>query len=266
MSYSVNIAKNISKQLKKLLFAQLNDIINIVYLNKISQNKKIHLIRQKCKKTRALLLILKPLMRKNSDYIRLDSYIKNIAKKLSLSRDKKVLNDTYKKIIKKYKLKKSKYKEIKHYLNSIKKDKINNEFIKEQLALTVKESTLCKKEIKSSIIKKRCEHNIETVINKLYMKIIKLQEKAFHYEDDEDIHEYRKWVKYYMYIMETIKKETAELEKLTTLLGKYHDITVFKEYLQNFNKPIKNQFLFYLQKEQKYLLKDIKKIAFKIFR
>ncbi|MEA3288599.1 MAG: CHAD domain-containing protein [Campylobacterota bacterium] len=262
MAYLIDQNENIVKHSQYMIACQLDHIVNIMSSKELSHNKQVHKIRQRCKKARALLLVLKPNLKNKKDFIILNNYLKNLAKKLSISRDQKVMYDTVNKIIKRHKLKKKKYQDIKKHIKSIQINKPT----KIKLSQILKDTANCKKALNSSKIKKNNIISLQNIISKTYKKVLKLQNKAFLHNKAKDFHQYRKWIKYYTYLMQLVNKDTKILEQLADILGKEHDITVLKKYLKDIDLSQKKSFICYLNKEQNILREDIKILTTNILK
>lgn len=240
----------------------------------ISKNKKIHLIRVMSKKMRSMLYLIKPIL-KNKDFFEdKKRFYKELSEIFLQDREQKVMYDTFQWIVKKSKLSLDDFENIQSSLQQNLKNKTISS------SSSDKNIEICKQSILIEL------SNFDTLviknhpISKLYKGFQKTYQKAYNHlniaiktKDIEDIHMFRKYAKYHMYQIQLLsnhmiypKKRAKNLDKLTSLLGKSHDLALFEDYLNN-NIHLMNAdlLLFCIAKEQKKLIKKVLKSGTKIF-
>jgi len=267
VSYSINLNKNVENQSHKVAFSQLKKSIQEIEDNSLSMDNKIHQLRKRCKKMRGLLRIIRPQLKDSSVYNAQNQYFKETAKQFSAIRDKKMLDDTFKKIVVKYNLDENRYIQI---LKSIESMIVQSEIsVQNHFATYRAEYENNKKNIKQYRLKKKNSKALDNGIKKGYKKAKKLKKKAYSTQSDKDFHQWRKWVKYHWYHMRLIKKnEKCVLGPrvkmsgmLADILGGEHDLSVFKSFVENVRCEYKVEFIGYLKTEQDILRNRAEKIG-----
>lgn len=239
----------------------------------VSKDSKIHSIRVMSKKLRSILYLIKPYLKNKEFFQSQNIFYKELSKTFSQEREKKVMHDTFVWIVKKCKL-------------SL--DSVNN--IQVALRQNMENNIITDANIDRKL--QTCEQSILMAINNLHTfenyipKNLALGFKKTYQEayedlifaiitrDIEDIHLFRKYAKYHMYQIQLFpnqikhsKKRTKDLDKLTSLFGKIHDLALFRDYLQN-NTNFTNSdiLIFCIAKIQKKIIKKALKSATKIFK
>ncbi|MDD5406399.1 MAG: CHAD domain-containing protein [Sulfurovaceae bacterium] len=240
----------------------------------ISKDKKIHSIRVMSKKLRSLLYLVKPSLENKELFKIQKQFYKDLSKTLSEDREIKVMHDTFVWVVKKCKLSLDDYKDIQTSLQkNIENKTIAGPDIDQKLEI-------CKQSILMAldnfdILKKASDPKKDW-----HMGFHKTYEKAYYYlnlalvtHDVKDIHMFRRYAKYHMYQIQLLtdhikhlKKREQKLDKLTSMLGRYHDLTFFEDYLHN-NKNLKSSeiLLLHIIKEHRRLAKKALKLATDIF-
>jgi len=111
----VNLQNDIQQIIKDTLISTLKDMQN----RELSLSKKVHTIRKMCKRSRAILQLVKPILKDPNSYQKENDFYKNMAKLLASSREAKVMTDMFDMIIKNYKLDIDEYIDIKKNLQKI---------------------------------------------------------------------------------------------------------------------------------------------------
>lgn len=271
MSYSIKQNENVEKQSQKVAFSQLKKSIKEIENSTLGMAEKIHRLRKRCKKMRALLRVIRPELEEDTLYDEQNQYFKETANRFSATRDKKVLIDSFEKIISKYSLNKNRYI---HILKSIESMQVQSkEAVQKQFDLYRAEYERNRKNIKRYTLKKKGPKALDKGLKKGYRKAKKLQKRAYATELDKDFHQWRKWVKYHWYQIRLIEKNKKcilgaradSLKVLAGILGEEHDLSVFKSYLQGIKCKNKVDFIDCLKQEQDTLRSKAKKLGDKLF-
>ncbi|MCD6258229.1 MAG: CHAD domain-containing protein, partial [Helicobacteraceae bacterium] len=267
VSYSINLKKNVEKQSQKVALSQLKKSIEEIEDNSLSMDKKIHQLRKRCKKMRGLLRIIRPQLQISGVYDAQNQYFKETAKQFSAIRDKRMLEETFKKIVLKYNLDENRYMQI---VQSIESMKVQSEIsVQNYFALYRAEFEENRKNIEQYRLKEKSSRALDKGIKKGYKKASKLKKKAYKTQSDKDFHAWRKWVKYHWYHMRLIKKnEECVLGPrvkvsgiLADILGDEHDLSVFKRFIEDVKCEYKVEFMGYLKQEQDLLRKRAEKLS-----
>ncbi len=268
--------------MKSIIFDPLDEIKKLLeYTSKeisessVSNDKQIHSIRVMSKKLRSLLYLIKPFFDDKKFLKSQNQFYKKLAKNLSQERETKVMYDTFQWLIKKSKLSEDSFMEIQTILKqNIVNNAVANADIDQKLQIS-KQSIMVG--LDTTDEQKRAKYTIKdlkTGFLKTYKKAYDTLHLALATKEIEDIHLFRKYAKYHMYQIQLLsnqlkrsKKRVKDLDKLTSLLGKSHDLALFAEYLHN-NKNLTNSdmLISYISKEQKKLVKKALKIAKKAFK
>jgi CHAD domain-containing protein len=267
MSFSIAVNKNVEKQLQKIVFTQTQKAIDESKADTISADKAVHQIRKRCKKQRALLRLVRYGLKDKALYKQKDGYYKSIANLLAGARDKKVLGDTFSNIVKKYGLDPDMYASLAQSIEDIqlRQDEVQITKNLEQARGMLEENI---EDVKKFTLKTNDFKDLEKGFQKTYAKAKKLFTQAKEDTNVEILHEWRKWSKYHWYQMQILGRNEKcllnarlnRLELLADILGEFHDIAVFKEYLHGVSVQYEEEFVSYLERESEYL----KKVSFEM--
>ncbi len=239
----------------------------------ISKDSKIHNIRVLSKKMRSILYLIKPYLKNKEFFQSQNIFYKELSKIFSQEREKKVMFDTFTWIVKKCKLSLDDTSDIQV---ALRQNMENNIILDSNID---KKLQICEQSILMAISNL---HTFENYIPKnLTLGFKKTYQEAYEdlifaliTRDIEDIHLFRKYAKYHMYQIQLFpnqikhpKKRIKDLDKLTSILGRIHDLALLKNYLQN-NTNLTNSdiLIFCIAKIQKKLIKKVLKSARKIFK
>lgn len=236
-----------------------------------SSNKKIHATRVMSKHIRAVLSFIKPFF-KNSEFIESQKeFYKQLSKNLEEKRDMQVLSNTLDFIIKKSKLQNDDFKNIKKHIDddiNLLNEKANNIDATEESILKAFGSLCAYKHVHIS------KKDVDKRLKQTYKKTARLLNIAIKTNKMEDIHNFRKHAKRYMYQLESLgnivhcsQKLMKKLDELTIVLGKIHDIDLFEIYMQKHKNE--KEFLLlknHMDKLQKKLIKKAFKKSQEIFK
>lgn len=236
-----------------------------------SSNKKIHATRVMSKHIRAVLSFIKPFF-KNSEFIESQKeFYKQLSKNLEQKRDMQVLSNTLDFVIKKKELQSDDFKNIKKYIDddiNLLNEKTNHIDATEESILKAFGSLCAYKHVHIS------KKDIDKRLEKTYNKTSQLLNIAIKTNKMEDIHNFRKYAKRYMYQLESLEnivhcpqKLRKKLDSLTVVLGKIHDIDLFEQYIQKHKNEkeflsLKN----HIDSLQKKLIKKAFKKSKEIFK
>ena len=268
--------------MKSIIFDPLNEIEKLlehtskeISESSISSDKQIHSIRVMTKKMRSLLYLIKPFFGDKEFLESQNKFYKELAKSLSQERETKVMYDTFQWLIKKSKLPIDNFEEIQTTLRqNLENNTTTDADINQKLQICKQSMMMALDTIKDQ---KRANYTIKDLkagFFKTYKKARDTLHLALATKEIEDIHLFRKYAKYHMYQIQLLsnqlrrsKKRSKDLDKLTSLLGKSHDLTLFAEYLHN-NKNLTNSDILIscISKEQKKLINEALKIAKKAFK
>ncbi|MGW8168744.1 MAG: CHAD domain-containing protein [Sulfurovaceae bacterium] len=268
--------------MKSIIFDPLNEIKKLlehtskeISESSISNDKQIHSIRVMSKKLRSLLYLIKPSLKDKEFFKSQNQFYKELSKSLSQERETKVMYDTFQWLIKKSKLSKDSFEEIRTILQQNSKNKdIEITDIDKKLQVSKQSIVLALDNLDDWETINHSTKAIEAGFLKTYKKAYVTLHLALVTKDMDDIHLFRKYAKYHMYQIQLLsnqinhtKKRVKDLDKLTSILGRCHDLTLFVEYLHN-NKNLTNSdmLIFDISKEQKKLIKEALKSAKKIFK
>jgi len=262
MKFTINSIKNI-------LGTALQEIDNPC----ISHDTKIHSIRVMSKKLRSILYLIKPFLKNKEFFQNQNTFYKELSKAFSQEREKKVMNDTFRWIIQKCKLSTDMTIVIQ---NALKENIANNIITDKNIDTKIQ---ICRESILVAvsdlhIFKNYTRQDLKLGSKQTYQKAYNSLIIAILTQNIEDIHLFRKYAKYYMYQLQLLqnqikhaKKRAKDLDKLTSMLGRIHDLSLFNDYLQD-NKNLTNSDMLIscIDKIQKKLTKKAFKLAIKIFK
>ena len=268
--------------MKSIIFDPLNEIEKLledtskeISESSISSDKQIHSIRVMTKKMRSLLYLIKPFFGDKEFLESQNQFYKELAKSLSQERETKVMYDTFQWLIKKSKLPIDNFEEIQTTLRqNLENNTTTDADIDQKLQVCKQSMMMALDTIKDQKRENYTTKDLKTGFLQTYKKAYDTLHLALATKEVEDIHLFRKYAKYHMYQIQLLsnqlrrsKHRSKDLDKLTSLLGRSHDLALFAEYLHN-NKNLTNldMLIFYTSKEQKKLTKEALKIAKKAFK
>jgi len=268
----VNLQNDIQQIIKDTLISTLKDMQN----RELSLSKKVHTVRKMCKRSRAILQLVKPILKDPNSYQKENDFYKNMAKLLASSREAKVMADMFDMIIKNYKLDIDEYIDIKKNLQKIEAgEHIENEKALENLKSCKFAIETAIENIDRLILSEDSIYKLRIGYKNTYKKAQKYMKKAYKKLDIDAYHEFRKYAKYHMFQTDIVSKKSAfdkkrvkKLKKLTDILGLEHDLTLFEEYLNKNHllHPNAKALIPYINKEQKKLRKKAGKLENLLFK
>ncbi|MBN2721917.1 MAG: CHAD domain-containing protein [Campylobacterales bacterium] len=241
----------------------------------ISNDKQIHSIRVMSKQLRSLLYLIKPFFNDKEFLKSQNQFYKELAKSLSQEREAKVMYDTFQWLIKKSRLPKDNFEDIQTALQENLENKTASDADIDQKLQVCKQSVMMALDtINEQKKAKYTIKDLKTGFFKTYKKAYDTLHLALATKEIEDIHLFRKYAKYHMYQIQLLsnllrrsKQRAKDLDKLTSLLGRSHDLALFAEYLYiNKNLANSDRLISCISKEQKKLTKEALKIAKKTFK
>jgi len=267
-------------QMKSAMFNPLDVMKQILKLTSkeidkpsISKDKKIHAIRVMSKKLRSLLYLIKPSLQDKKFFESQNQFYKQLSKSLSIERETKVMHDTFQWLLKRNKLSQNSFENIQASLQQNQENKTDPDIDKN--------IEICRQAIDMALENLDTIKTIQYQIKDLEKGFQKTYEKAYDNlnlalmtRDIEDIHMFRKYAKYHMYQIQLLsnqikypKKRAEDLDKLTSLLGKSHDLALLADHLHdNANLTNSDTLISYAAEEQKKLTKKALKQASKLFK
>lgn len=254
------------KTIKNILETTLQEIDNPL----LSKDSKIHSIRVMSKKMRSILYLLKPFLKHKEFFQNQNTFYKKLSKVFLQEREKKVMHDTFIWTVKKCKLSADMTIDIQNAL----KQNISNNIITDKNIDT--KIQLCREFILVAIsnlhiFNNFTRRNLKAGYKQTYQKAYDSLIIAILTQNIEDIHLFRKYAKYHMYQLQLLqnkikhaKKRAKNLDKLTSMLGRIHDLALFDDYLQD-NKNLTNSDMLIscIDKIQTKLTKKAFKLAVK---
>jgi CHAD domain-containing protein len=243
------------------------------------QHISVHELRKNIKKIRAILRLIRHEIG-NEKYHKLNIQYRNLAAEIAILRDdtsQVELLDSMKERVQNHSISRT----IAKAMNQVKRKRKNNfaSFYKEKRHKKVYDHILfCKEEVHKLEISGNPDLFILKSLKRIHSRARSAMEVSGFMKSDETYHYWRKQVKYLMYQMTILgiawpayfKAYTYELNKLSNLLGKLHDLNLFNEHIHDEKlivlKPAqKRVMLKYIYRKRADLKKKIAKTGVKLF-
>ncbi|MCH9813541.1 MAG: CHAD domain-containing protein [Epsilonproteobacteria bacterium] len=255
------VQNTLETQIQATLKHALQTLIIQIDDPKLTIAKKVHQSRKMCKKSRAILQLIRPLFKDKEKYAKENLFFKTMAKSLASSREAKVMYDMYEILISTYQLQHRDFKEIQ---NALLKEKSDRNFNEEQMVTKLYSTKLALSHaidnLKSWELEGESYEALQLGFKTTYKKARKNMKEAYKIKHGEAFHEFRKYAKYHMFHTNLLikysllpQKRERTLKKLTDILGVEHDLLLFEEYLNAYRPPLNSSqtMIIYIHKKQK---------------
>jgi CHAD domain-containing protein len=243
------------------------------------QHISVHELRKNIKKIRAILRLIRHEIG-NDKYHELNKLYRELAGEIAILRDDtsqiELLEGMRARVHNK-----SISRTISKAVNQVKKKRKKNfdDFYKEKRHKKVYDHILnCKEEVQKLEINGNPDLVIMKSLKRIHSRARSAMEISGFMKSDEIYHYWRKQVKYLMYQMTILsiawpayfKAYISELNKLSSLLGKLHDLNLFNEHIHEERlivlKPVQKRIMLkYIYRRRSDLKKKIEKIGAKVF-
>ncbi len=251
MSYRINVHEDLNGEIKRILSEQLDNITSKINDTETDFDEKVHAARKHLKKIRAVWRLVRDGIDKKK-YRMENTFYRDTGRKLSDMRESRVYLNTMDSIISDEGNYKNSFSGIYGYLTeSYEKQKMEFEeaHIFDQVTELVEEGKL---RLNNFHLSKNKFAVYEKGIKRVYKRGTKALEKAKAEPTSENLHEWRKRVKYLWYHVRllrntwkpVLKGYEKSLDKLSDYLGDEHDLSdlkylIHKDPMQKYPEEVK---------------------------
>ncbi len=241
MAYRLSKNKSVEKSVRKIALEQIDKAIGEIKDKNLDHHEKVHQVRKRCKKLRALIRLVRP---KFKDYSIENAVLRDAARQLSFIRDAQSIIESLDRLSEHFQphidnkvftsIRKELIARRKHFVEN--KGDLDQEL--EQFHAEMKE------------IRRRCRKwqiegtnftSIAGGLRKTYRRGRKALDKACETPTTENFHEWRKRVKYHWYQSRLLRQiwpgmmraRRTTANDLANLLGDDHDMAILGETLRD---------------------------------
>ena len=236
MSYKLNIAQPLEIEVKRILLERINHSLNLIKKSEDTDHL-VHEVRKDMKKVRGLLRLVRDITGKER-YKELNIWFRDTARMISDLRDSHVLITTLKELKDHYprKLDSGEYSAIENELDNryreIEERDVRNDDVVKKIKERLTKSIL---NIQDLNLDEDDREYIFKGMKRVYNRGVKAFKKANQKPSDENLHDWRKRVKYLWYQVRLISncwpgllgKYARSVHSLSDYLGDDHDLAVF---------------------------------------
>ena len=275
----LSVKEKLENILRELLVSQITMSIDLGKDDTISDEVRVHELRKAIKRSRALLLLLKPALDEKT-YLSLDALFGKSAHLLADQREATVNLQTFINLINNSRdslpldLKNQILERLSIKVNHAYNLSLNN--LPSQLKTCLLSLNRSKTKILSLPLHQLDEKNLSALLKKSYKKASKLYKDARSSRDTEIIHKWRKLNKHLLYQLKLLPlakdRKTNSiisiLVELSNTLGNEHDLAIMEEYLQanfSFKEEEERQMDLIVLKERNRLQKEAFKLGAKLY-
>jgi CHAD domain-containing protein len=274
VNYYIRKNLSIEESIRAIGEELVNEAVEECSSTQLSNHEIIHESRKRCKRLRGLVRIVRPEI--GFIYQEENIFFRDLARKLSLTRDQHASTETLRKLQKRFK-NKSLHRDIDFLISKIELSEDiteSNKLIKD----FEKEISESFSRIKNWKVNTKGFDAIEGGLRKTYIRGRLAMREAFISPTSENYHEWRKRAKYHYYHLELLtpiwgkimKAYTNEAHGLSELLGYDHDLCLLYENLNASDMPgvdeiINGKILEAISKEQSKLRNIISILGKKIY-
>lgn len=274
MNFQFDLKTSVEESVKGIASQVIESTVSDCSSKELNDHEKIHLVRKKCKRIRALLRIVRSSI--GETYKSENIFYRDLGRKLSEARDIQVFIETLNKMSA-IPINSNISEIIQSLVNYFieKRDAINSN----QLLFDFKEEIL---KSKSSVVKwEICNKGFQCLnggLKKTYRRGRIAMKDALENPSMERYHEWRKRAKYHYHHLELLvpvwvnimKQFTEEAHRLSEMLGSDHDLGLLKERIQtdvelNIHEEVKSQMISSIEKEQQELREKIFLLGKKVY-
>lgn len=279
MSYQMVSDETVSHAVRRIAREEIDDAIHEIENPRTDTHKTVHQVRKNCKKIRGLIRLVRPYI-PDAHQVE-NAWYRNASKRLSYVRDAQALIDTYDRLMDQY------GEEV---------DRQSFGPVRRKLTLRLNEiaddnSGLDKK---LSKVKARMEEGRERIpcwdldglepkdlvdgLTKTYGRACEAAVTAYKKPTDEHFHDWRKCVKYHWHHMRIVRPiwerevnaRRKDSHELASMLGDDHDLTVFRETLEEEPEAFSGQEIVdalcsLAMRRQQELRTDAKRLGLRLF-
>ena len=240
MAYSFRLKdEDLTAGLRRIALSQIDRALNELDDQSLSRSEVVHQLRKRCKKLRGLIRLVRPGF---DDYSAENAAFRDAARKLSFVRDATALIETLDRIRERYRrqLAPDAFAKM-HSALIMRRASLEREEVADALEAMGKTLRAARARVSSWTVDGDAAAIIAGGARKTYKRAGKAMAKARRTQEGEDLHEWRKRVKYHWYHARLLKRawrpvmdaHVAEAAALSDDLGDHHDLIVFAEFLND---------------------------------
>ena len=269
---------DVAAQIRHIACEQNSKAIAELDDESVSQARKVHQVRKRCKKLRGLIRLVRPALGKM--YQTENDWFRDTAQPLSGLRDAKTMRDTYDSVTDTFKdqVKRESFKTIRRRLTIRCKKLVEANNGDELLNLTRERFAEAQRRVQSWQFGETGFAALKGGFRKSYSQAVTALEQAISHPTAEQFHEFRKRVKSHQFhclllrdlSRKPMRERIDEAERLCELLGDDHDLIVLSDSIDASpdefgSKKNVGAFRSLLGQRSRQLRKQIEKLGFRLF-
>ncbi|MEM9234267.1 MAG: CHAD domain-containing protein [Pseudomonadota bacterium] len=238
MAYSFRLAdRTLAQGVRRISDAQLSCALATIADPALTLDRKVHAVRRRIKKVRALIRLIRPSLPSYTDENR---RLRDAARRLGPARDAAVMLETFDRALSRAAspLDGDLARRLRGRLVGARQAMSDAE-IGAALLRTEIDLRGCHERLRDPTLTAEEAPAFEAGFARVYRRSVKMMRQARRTRDAEDIHEWRKWAKYHWLHTrllrhawpEGLELRSAHLDQLTDDLGEHHDLSVLYDLL-----------------------------------
>jgi CHAD domain-containing protein len=241
MAYRMRRKQSVQKSVREVALEQIDKAIGEIIDDELDRHETVHQVRKRCKKLRGLIRLVRP---EFDDYRRENEFFRDAARELSYVRDAQSIVECFDDLIE-------------HFQDQVDRDAFaplradlaerRQRIADDKVGLDNKlDEFLAKmRQARGRVLRWKindCGFSaVEGGLVKTYRRGLKALRSTYENPSTENLHEWRKRVKYHWYHARLLRRIWPEMmnvwraatDELSDLLGDDHDLAVFRQTLLN---------------------------------
>ncbi len=233
--------KDLIDGVKRIAASQIDAALEELGDENLSRAELVHQLRKRCKKVRGLIRLVRPGF---PAYDEENAVFRDAARRLSFVRDATALIETFDRVSAYFatELAQDAFGEIKSALILQRAD-IDADKVRSAFESFRQDMMRARSRVEDWTLEKDPEEVMEAGVEKTFKRAVKAMKQADKTRSGEDLHEWRKRVKYHWYHGRLLKRvwppimkaHVKEADALSDDLGDHHDLIVFAQILDEEN-------------------------------
>ncbi|EMI17415.1 CHAD domain containing protein [Rhodopirellula maiorica SM1] len=281
MAFRLKQSESVSKSVRRIAREQIEKAIEEIEAPKLTQSKKVHQVRKRCKKLRGLVRLVRYSMTDDYPYSNANALFRDIAKPLSEARDSKIYLDTFDALLEQCANAKqrARFQSIRDQLSQHRQHLLHDEVdVETQLGEARGQFSKAFKDVRRWRFNEKEYDAWGPGFGETYSRARTAFRDAQSNPSTEVFHEWRKRVKYHSYHCKLLrflwpalmKCRQSEGEHLGDWLGVHHDLAVLKRHIADSptdygNRKVTNAFVDLIDKRSAQLESSAFRLGEKMF-
>ena len=240
MAFKISRKKSVKEKFRAVALEQVDKAIDEIYDESLDRHEVVHQVRKRCKKLRGLLRLVRP---EFEAYNFENAFFRDAARELAYVRDAQSILDCFDSLIGNFReyIEEEKFAGLRMYLFARRQRIAGDESVlREKLDEFLAKMQDARRRVENWTLDSEGFAALEGGLKKTYRRGRKTMHNAFQDPSTENMHEWRKRVKYHWYHVRLLRSIWPEMMKvhrnfadqLSDLLGDDHDLAILHQTLR----------------------------------